>query len=69
MAIAFLSERGSWWVFANTLLSVVGIVLAIVEPLLEGQRLEFDIGYLYLLFASISSSLSTFLGKVCGDSR
>ena len=65
MAIAFLDEQLSLWVAANTLLSVIGIVLAIVEPLLEGQHLEFNIGYLYLLFASITSSGAIFIGKVC----
>ena len=64
MAIAFLDEKLSLWVVANTLLIILGVVLAIIEPVFEGKHLDLNMGYLYLLIATLSAASSTCIGKV-----
>lgn len=62
----FLGERHSLWIVLNSLLTVCGVIIAILEPVYsEGQSLKtaLGIGYIYLLLGSWGYALSLLLTK------
>jgi len=48
----------------NTFISIIGIIVAIVEPAFRGEKIIINEGYFYALIAGVASIFSTFLGKV-----
>ena len=62
----FLGERHSIWVVLNGLITVLGVIIALLEPIYyEGQDLKaaLSVGYVYLLFGSWGYALSLLLTK------
>lgn len=48
-------EKHSRWTYANTILVLLGVVLAIIEPVLEGKPLVVNIGYLFFFIGNVAT--------------